>query len=300
MSFARRRSVRSKCSTGFAGSRRTGSPSVRIGNSIGALSTDAVRLRRARRPPRRPTAASRPRRPGTRSGSSASKHTVRPPSDVTSNVIGSWAASLALERSSVPTTRNTGAPDREPGCRAPRTLVVHGTGPGCRGPTPGPRDRRGARSGRSPIPDGRAQPDRLHPDRERVLAGGQPGPGGRQVHVEDRDEVESRRHRGRAPTSGPPTRTSPAAAGSRGRSAAANGHRRCTARPTPPPAPPRRDGPRTYDPPQVAHRPGASQTTHRISPSRTQQRSAAGRARGRRAARRGTPAPPRSREAART
>src|SRR6185295_7611958 len=34
MSFTRRRSVRSKCSTGFAGSRRTGSPSVRIGSSI--------------------------------------------------------------------------------------------------------------------------------------------------------------------------------------------------------------------------------------------------------------------------
>src|SRR5262249_12119150 len=34
ISFASRRSVRSKCSTGFAGSRNTGSPSVRIGSSI--------------------------------------------------------------------------------------------------------------------------------------------------------------------------------------------------------------------------------------------------------------------------
>ena len=159
---------------------------------------------------------------GSRSGSSASKHTVRPASEVVRALIGSCSR-IAASSSSVPTTRNTGAPDRETGLPRAAHAPGRGSGRGCpeRAPErPGRagcgalHDRVTLRDAPTPPPPSRS-PARARAPRDRAC-----GPRGRRRARRPGRALPTPRSR---TASGPPITISPAAFGSRGRAARATG-----------------------------------------------------------------------------
>ena len=171
---------------------------------------------------------------GRRPGSSASKHTVRPPSEVSRVVIGSCSCDRRFELGGPDDPEHRGA-HRESGRRAacvlarqePIGIAAH------------ERLHRGIRRVRAlhDRPTVRARPaHRLHPDRQRALARGKPRAAWPRGRHRGPRRGRGRRRRGPARPRARRPRSRPSASAAAGASDASDRHRGARDRPTPPPA----------------------------------------------------------------
>ena len=194
---ARRRTT----STGFAGSRSTGSPSVRIGITVTIVPPPtrpgAHRCGSASTRVTTPAAASRrisAPKPGTRSSSSATKHIVAPADARREQRPRRRAPPARVRARSPPATRNTGAPTGNPASARRAGLARGGTARVSRARAPGRRGRSGCAVCTMTRPS-RAGPGRPPPSTSRAPARARPRPagGGDASASQDRDEVQPRR-----------------------------------------------------------------------------------------------------------